>query len=105
VEFYHERRQQDPDAVLFTERQLNALGYDYLKQSRTGESIALFRLNVEAYPESFNVYDSLGEALMADRQYARALENYTRSVELDPENKNGRKKIEELKVILAMHPG
>ena len=105
VEFYHERRQQDPDAVLFTERQLNALGYDYLKQSRTGESIALFRLNVEAYPESFNVYDSLGEALMADRQYARALENYTRSVELNPENKNGRKKLEELKVILAMHPG
>ena len=105
VEFYHERRQQDPDAVLFTERQLNALGYEYLKHSGTGESIALFRLNVEAYPESFNVYDSLGEALMADRQYARALENYTRSVELDPENKNGRKKIEELKVILAMHPG
>ncbi len=83
---------------------MNSLGYAYLNRKQVKEAISLFRLNVEAYPGSFNVYDSLGEALMADHQYDVAVRNYERSVELDPGNDNARKKLEELKALQAAPP-
>jgi hypothetical protein len=105
VEYYHMQLSQDPGAILFTERQMNALGYEYLNHNRVKEAIALFQMNVEAYPESFNVYDSFAEALMADHKYILAVQNYTRSVELNPGNENGRKQLEKLKALMASHPG
>ena len=96
VTYYHRRRAQDSTALLFTESQMNRVGYAYLNRGQVKEALTLFRLNIEAYPQSFNVYDSYGEALMADHQYELAVQNYARSVELDPGNENGRKKLEEL---------
>jgi hypothetical protein len=101
VTYYHGRRAQDSTALLFTEMQLNRLGYEHLNRGQVREALALFWLNIEAYPESFNVYDSYGEALMADRQYERAREYYTRSVELNPDNENGRQKLAELHLLLT----
>jgi hypothetical protein len=104
AEYYHMQRSRDPGAILFTERQMNSLGYAYLNHKQVKEAVTLFQMNAEAYPGSFNVYDSLAEALMADRRYALALRNYARSVELNPGNENGRKKLEELKVLMAGEP-
>ena len=103
VTYYHGRREQDSTALLFTEMQMNRLGYEHLSRGQAREALALFRLNIEAYPESFNVYDSYGEALMADHQYERAVEYYARSVELNPDNENGRKKLAELHLLLTPH--
>jgi len=41
---------------------LNALGYESLRNGKTEDAIRLFERNVLEYPESSNVYDSLGEA-------------------------------------------
>ena len=43
------------------EADLNALGYRLLRRKRVPEAIDILKLNVEAYPNSANVYDSLGE--------------------------------------------
>jgi tetratricopeptide (TPR) repeat protein len=88
VEYFHTLRKRNPDAVPFEEAAINQAGYNYLFSGQLDEAIALLRLNVEAYPESFNTYDSLGEALMAagDREGAEA--NYRRSLELNPDNTN-----------------
>ena len=104
VEYYHEQKARDAGVMLFGERQMNSLGYAYLNRKQVAEAIALFSVNVEAFPGSFNVYDSLGEALMADHQYDLAVRNYARSVELNPDNENARRKLEELKKLMA-HPG
>lgn len=45
-------------------------------------------LNVEAYPLSSNVYDSLAEAYMRDGDKALAIENYEKSLKLNPGNTN-----------------
>src|SRR4030095_14841515 len=58
-EVYEEAKRRSPVAVLFAEEDLNRLGYSLLNQKRLLEAIELFRLNVEAYPKSANVYDSL----------------------------------------------
>ena len=106
VAFRHDvpARIVDSTAILFTEQQMNALGYTYLTRGRVKEALALFRLNVEAYPGAFNVYDSYGEALMADHQYALAARNYERSVALNPGNENGVKKLHDLRLLVPDQP-
>ena len=59
--------------------------------------IAVFRRNVAEFPKSSNVYDSLGEAYMKAGQKSHAIENYQRSLELDPKNKNAGEKLKELR--------
>jgi Flp pilus assembly protein TadD len=46
-------------------------------------------MNVELCPDSWNVYDSLGEAFMNDGQNELAIKNYKKSIELNPQNNNG----------------
>jgi hypothetical protein len=41
---------------------LNQLGYHLLQSERNEDAIRVFKRNVEDYPTSSNVYDSLGEA-------------------------------------------
>jgi tetratricopeptide (TPR) repeat protein len=60
------------------------------------EAIEAFKLNVEAFPESGNVYDSLGEAYLADGNKELAIKYYKKSVEIDPSNTNGARILNEL---------
>jgi len=85
---YAELRRQPEGEVVFSENDFNILGYRLLGEERFEEAIAIFALNVEAYPESWNVYDSLGEAYMRKGDRDRAIELYRRSLELNPENNN-----------------
>lgn len=81
-----------------SESQLNALGYRYLgKADKTAEARAVLQWNVELFPESANVYDSLGEADVKAGDRAAALAHYAKSLELDPKNKNAAKFLDELK--------
>jgi glyoxylase-like metal-dependent hydrolase (beta-lactamase superfamily II) len=78
----------DPD-VAFDEAELNLLGYRLLLAGRLDEAIAVLELNVEHFPGSWNVYDSLGEAVATKGDIARAIALYRRSIELNPDNANG----------------
>jgi CubicO group peptidase (beta-lactamase class C family) len=93
---YHELKRSDPDGYDFAEQRLNRLGYMLLERKRTADAIAIFRLNVEEYPKSGNVYDSLAEAYEKDGQKALAIENYRKSVEIDPNNQNAKDKLKAL---------
>ncbi|HEV2667251.1 MAG TPA: serine hydrolase, partial [Blastocatellia bacterium] len=76
----------------------NGLGYNLLGQKKIKEAIKVFQLNVEAYPESSNVYDSLGEAFMLNGEKAPAIENYEKSLKLNSNNANA---VEKLKLLRA----
>jgi CubicO group peptidase (beta-lactamase class C family) len=71
------------------ENEMNQVGYEFLQAGRVNEAVAIFQLNVNAFPQSFNVYDSYGEALMVQGNKAMALENYKKSVQLNPGNEGG----------------
>jgi CubicO group peptidase (beta-lactamase class C family) len=88
---------EDKSKYYASEGELNRLGYVYLQGGKDKEAIAIFKLNVEAFPNSFNVYDSLGEAYMADGQTKLAIKNYEKSVELNPNNTNGLDALKKLK--------
>ena len=61
------------------------------------EAIEILKLNVDAYPASANVYDSLAEAYMEAGEKVLAVKNYARSVELNPDNRNA---IDKLNVLV-----
>lgn len=70
------------------ERSINSVGYQLLGSKQTAQAVRIFQLNVELFPQSSNVYDSLGEAYLANGDKESAIRNYQRSLELDPKNTN-----------------
>jgi len=80
------------------ERALNQLGYTLLFSGHEKEAITVFQRNVQEFPQSSNVYDSLGEAYMKVGEKALAITNYEKSLELDPKNQNA---VEQLKKLRA----
>jgi FKBP-type peptidyl-prolyl cis-trans isomerase len=79
------------------EGDVNALGYRLLSRKRVPEAIEILKLNVEAYPNSANVYDSLGEAYFVSGNTALAIQNYEKSLLLDPANTNAAMMLKKLK--------
>jgi tetratricopeptide (TPR) repeat protein len=60
------------------------------------QGMALLKLNAEFYPKAWNTYDSLGEGYMLLGQKDLAIANYKKSLELNPQNKNGSEMLRKL---------
>jgi CubicO group peptidase (beta-lactamase class C family) len=80
---------KDAKEYALDENEMINTGYELLKVAKTKEAAAIFKLSVEAFPKSFNTYDSYGEALMVLGDKTQAIENYKMSVKLNPGNENG----------------
>jgi len=80
-----------------SEGDINDLGYRLLSRKRVAEAIEILKLNVEAYPASANVYDSLGEAYSVSGNTPLAIQNYEKSLSLDPSNANAAMMLKKLK--------
>ena len=96
IEEYHRLRREQPEGYDFSEPQLNALGYALIQHNKVEDAVGIFRLNVEMFPESFNSYDSLGEAYLLMGRRDAAIEQYRRALELNPHNQNAVEKLWEL---------
>ena len=67
--------------VVPSEDMVNALGYQFLGREEFDDAIEVFRYNVDLYPASANVYDSLGEALENSGKLEEAVKNYSKAAE------------------------
>jgi len=68
--------------AIATEVEINAYGYQLLGQKKVDEAIAMFEKNVKDHPDSWNAYDSLGEAYGVKGDRKKALENYTKAMNM-----------------------
>jgi pimeloyl-ACP methyl ester carboxylesterase len=100
IALYRQMRLRYP-AEFLSESLLNTLGYQQLNAKRTQEAIALFKLNVEMYPNAFNPYDSLAEAYMVQGDREAAVKNYRKSLELNPNNTNAVTMLKKLGAAMA----
>ena len=95
TEVYAAFQKQD-SAFKLDEEFINQWGYELMRDNHVPEAIGVFRLNVSLNPESGNVYDSLAEAYMKAGQKQLAIDNYKKSLELNPDNDNAKEKLKVL---------
>lgn len=88
IKQYYDLKKNQSERYDFSERELNQLGYILLGQGRNKDAVEIFKLNVAAFPQAFNTYDSLGEAYLAAGERELAIQNYRKSLELNPQNTN-----------------
>ena len=93
---YRELKAMSSSAYNMDESELNTLGYQLIRAGQLPEAIRVFQLNVEAFPQSSNPYDSLGEAYMDSGDTPRAVANYAESLRLNPKNRNAVKMLQKL---------
>jgi tetratricopeptide (TPR) repeat protein len=97
---------RDTDHYELSEADLNSLGYDFMGEEDPyhmpvnhmyPEALEVFRLNIQLYPASSNVYDSYGEALLKTGRKDEAIRMYERALELNPHSQNAKKVLEQLR--------
>jgi predicted Zn-dependent protease len=86
-EHYQKLSQKFGYAIPVPEVLVNQLGYQALGREKTDEAIAIFKSNVERYPESANVYDSLAEAYETTGRLDLATPLYEKASKLGQEYK------------------
>jgi CubicO group peptidase (beta-lactamase class C family) len=97
IAYYQRARSAGFPALRHNVNTLNNFGYRLLGEKKLEDAIRVFELNMTAYPEDGNVYDSLGEAYMDAGQRDLAIKNYEMSLKLDPKNGNAVTKLKQLR--------
>ena len=95
---YRALKEQSATDPTVYENVLNVLGYRYLNNDQIKVAHDILKVNMMLYPDSFNVYDSYAEVCMKLGEMELAIENYNKSIVLNPKNNNAKemlKKIEQ----------
>jgi uncharacterized membrane protein len=96
AKLYYNLKTAQPTAYNFAEKELNSLGFDLIRAKKFKEAIRIFQLNVEAYPQSSNVYASLAEAYMGSGNKPEAIANCQKSLQLSPKNHHATRVLQKL---------
>ena len=87
------------------EDEMNSFGYDLMGDSNVyhlpeehhlAEALEVFKTNMDLFPQSWNVYDSYGEALRKAGRTPEAIQMYERSLQLNGSNKSAIKALSEM---------
>ena len=68
-----------------------------MQEKQFKDAIAVLQLNLEEHDDFWLIYDILGQAYMGDGNKNLAIENFTKSLELNPENANAAEMLKKLK--------
>jgi len=83
--------------VIHGENTINEIGFIFIGKKDYKRAIEIFKINVENYPKSYNVYDRLAEAYRLYGDKNRAVKNYEKSLKINPKNENAKRRLRELK--------
>lgn len=85
---YREWKAKASADVDISEQEINGLANQLLRESKTKEAVEIFKLNVEAYPQSSAAYNNLGEAYLVAGQKELAIQALKKALELNPQSEN-----------------
>lgn len=80
----------NPSSYEGSERDFNRLGYQFLRLQKCENALQVFDSATLIFSNSWNVFDSYGEALHQCGRKEEAMKMYKKSVDLNPENENGK---------------
>ena len=99
LEAYQALMKEDSKDPTINEDNLNGLGYRFLSNNQMKIGQDVLKVNMMLYPDSFNVYDSYAEACMKLGEIDLAIENYKKSIKLNPDNNNAKEKLKQLQTV------
>jgi len=92
-----DERDNGSSDYFYVETEFNAYGYAFLQQDKVEEAITMLEINTELFPDSWNVYDSLGEALLRAGNTGDAVAMYKKSLKLNPESPSGKEALKNIR--------
>ncbi|HAD12896.1 MAG TPA: peptidase S41 [Saprospirales bacterium] len=97
IALYYQLKKEQPELYDFTnETEITMYGYRALWDNKVYEAIEIFKLIVAEFPDSYNAYDSLGEAYMVNDNTDLAIRNYETSLTMNPDNFNAEDQLERI---------
>ncbi len=85
------------NAYYVDENELNALGYRLLlRERKVAEALAIFEMNTQAFPDSWNVWDSYAEAHWWIDDQEGVERNYRKALALNPEAESALRAISQI---------
>jgi len=100
LQAYRQLKHANSPLYAMNKESLIDLGYALLAEHKLKDAISVMKFEVREYPDYWNAYDSLGEMYLDAGEKKLAIENYQKSIELNPKNESG---IQQLNKLLAMH--
>jgi sulfatase modifying factor 1 len=98
VRHYWRMKAAPPGEYYFREREFNELAYRLAGEGALPAALQIAQLNAEAYPQSFNAHDSLGEIYLKQGDREAAVRHYLRAIELNPKCESARHVLDSLGV-------
>ncbi len=87
IALYHQLKKEHPTVYDFgNETELTLYGYSFLWENNLVDAIAVFKLIISEFPNSANAYDSMGEAYLQAKDSIKSLQNYEKSLQMNPDN-------------------
>jgi hypothetical protein len=98
IKKYHELREKHFGGFTYDFRDgtLNRLSQQFQAAGKNDEAIAVLKLNVQVNPNSALTYFFLGEIYLGKGEKTLAMENYKKTLSLEPANPFAKKRLEEL---------
>jgi tetratricopeptide (TPR) repeat protein len=93
---YEEAKSRDKNAVLIPEAETNQFGYQLLQEGNMKDALAVFQMNIEEYPRSANVYDSLSDGYLAMGNKEEALKYAEKTIEVLDQDTNATPEFKQL---------
>jgi len=84
-------KENDSLNQIVKESRINRLGYQFINKNNFDSAIEVFKINVVLYPNSSNVFDSLGEAYLLKKDSVNAETNFRNALSINPENKSAKR--------------
>jgi CubicO group peptidase (beta-lactamase class C family) len=88
---------KDTAHYYLSEYEMNLMGYQLLEHKMVDPAYEVFKIDVDLFPQSWNVYDSYGEILLKKGRKEEAIKMYEKSIELNPKNEGGIKVLKQIK--------
>jgi CubicO group peptidase (beta-lactamase class C family) len=86
----------DTVQYVLTERDMARVGLEFSRTHFQQYSLEAYKLNTEFFPKSWKAYDDYASILLKRKQKDEAIKMYQKSIELNPDNLNGKKALEQI---------
>jgi len=96
---YRAARKARPSEPGVDEETMNRIGYVLLRDKKVRDAVEVFKQNVADHQDSWNAFDSLGEAYATDGSTALAIQAYERSLQLNPASTGGAEALKKLRTV------